>query len=315
MIEVLSVSRYYGSFPAVQDVTFQVQSGEILGFLGPNGAGKTTTMRLITGFLRPTRGDVRIHGVSVVEQPLEAKCFLGYLPEDNPLYPEYTPREYLTFRAGLYQVERVQEALDRVVTRTGIADVLDRPIGELSKGYRQRVGLAAALLHDPEILILDEPTTGLDPLQIVEIRELIRELGQEKTILLSTHILPEVQQLAHRVIIIHQGRIVAEGTPEELARRTAGGRVRALFRASRDAVEQALRSGDWVVGFELREEAGGRVAAVVVPRLQDEDPRERLFRTAVEHNLTLLELGMEGASLEEVFVHLTEERETREEAA
>jgi len=202
-----------------------------------------------------------------------------------------------------------------VVTRTGIADVLDRPIGELSKGYRQRVGLAAALLHDPEILILDEPTTGLDPLQIVEIRELIRELGKEKTILLSTHILPEVQQLAHRVIIIHQGRIVAEGTPEELARRTAGGRVRALFRAPRDAVEQALRAGDWVVGFELREEAGGRVAAVVVPRLQDEDPRERLFRTAVEHNLTLLELGMEGASLEEVFVHLTEERETREEAA
>ncbi len=315
MIEVLSVSRYYGSFPAVQDVTFQVQSGEILGFLGPNGAGKTTTMRMITGFLRPTRGDVRIHDVSVVEHPLEAKQYLGYLPEDNPLYPEYTPREYLTFRAGLYQVDHVQDALDRVVERTGIARVLDRPIGELSKGYRQRVGLAAALLHDPEILILDEPTTGLDPLQIVEIRELIRELGKEKTILLSTHILPEVQQLAHRVIIIHQGRIVAEGTPEELARRTAGGRVRALFRAERAAVEQALRSGDWVVGFELREEAGGRVAAVVVPRLQDEDPRERLFRTAVEHGLTLLELGMEGASLEEVFVHLTEERESREEAA
>lgn len=303
MIEVRGLSRRYGDVLAVDRISFTVEQGEIVGLLGPNGAGKTTTLRMITGYLYPTEGEVRIAGISLGEDPLAAKRRIGYLPEDNPLYTDLTPREYLTFRAQVYEVSDPQ-ALARAAEVTGIVDVLDRPIAHLSKGYRQRVGLAAALLHDPDILILDEPTTGLDPLQILEIRGLIQRLAEEKTVLFSTHILPEVQALAKRVIIIHRGKIVAEGDPETLARQATGARVIALVRG--EGVEEALKH--FTAGRDIRTEStSDGVRITFLPASPEGDPREAVFRWAVEHNLTLLELYRETFSLEEVFVRLTRE--------
>lgn len=303
MIEVQALSRRYGDVLAVDRISFTVERGEIVGLLGPNGAGKTTTLRMITGYLYPTEGTVRIAGISLAEDPLAAKRRMGYLPEDNPLYTDLTPREYLTFRMQVYEVDDPQ-ALPRVAETTGIVDVLDRPIAHLSKGYRQRVGLAAALLHDPDILILDEPTTGLDPLQILEIRGLIQRLAEEKTILFSTHILPEVQALARRVIIIHRGRIVAEGDPQTLAEQARGARIHVLVRG--EGVEEALKQ--FALGEDLQvEHTEEGVRFSFVPTRTEPDPREGVFRWAVEHNLTLLELHRETFTLEEVFVRLTKE--------
>ncbi len=303
MIEVQGLSRRYGDILAVDRISFAVDRGEIVGLLGPNGAGKTTTLRMITGFLHPTEGTVRVAGISLAEDPLAAKRRVGYLPEDNPLYTDLTPREYLTFRMQVYEVDDPR-ALSRVAETTGIVDVLDRPIAHLSKGYRQRVGLAAALLHDPDILILDEPTTGLDPLQILEIRGLIQRLAEEKTVLFSTHILPEVQALAKRVIIIHRGRIVAEGDPQTLAEQARGTRIHVLARGER--VEEALQN--FTLGEDLQvERTPEGVRFSFVPTCTDPDPREEVFRWAVEHNFTLLELHREVFTLEEVFVRLTKE--------
>ncbi len=303
MIEVQGLSRRYGDILAVDRISFAVDRGEIVGLLGPNGAGKTTTLRMITGFLHPSEGTVRVAGISLAEDPLAAKRRVGYLPEDNPLYTDLTPREYLTFRMQVYEVDDPR-ALSRVAETTGIVDVLDRPIAHLSKGYRQRVGLAAALLHDPDILILDEPTTGLDPLQILEIRGLIQRLAEEKTVLFSTHILPEVQALAKRVIIIHRGRIVAEGDPQTLAEQARGARIHVLARGER--VEEALQN--FTLGEDLQvERTPEGVRFSFVPTRTDPDPREEVFRWAVEHNFTLLELHREVFTLEEVFVRLTKE--------
>lgn len=303
MIEVKDLSRRYGDVVAVDHLSFQVERGEIVGLLGPNGAGKTTTLRMITGYLYPSEGNITIAGLPLWDQPLAAKCRMGYLPEDNPLYTDLTPREYLRFRARIYDVED-PHAIDRIAETTGIIQVLDRPIHQLSKGYRQRVGLAAALLHDPEILILDEPTTGLDPLQILEIRSLIQRLAEKKTVLFSTHILPEVQTLADRVIIIHQGHIVAEGDPQALARRATGTRIQMLVRG--DGVETALSDLKFAENPQVEQtEEGVRIR--LTPTTQDPDPREQAFRWAVDHNLVLLELTAERYSLEEVFVRLTKQ--------
>lgn len=218
MIEARSLSKYYGDFVAIQNVTFQVPRGQIVAFLGPNGAGKSTTMKILTGYLAPSEGRAFIAGFDVETQRAEACSHLGYLPENGPLYPELTPLQLLEFfgEARGLGGRRLRERLEAVVSQCSIEEVLEKPIATLSKGYRQRVGMAQALLHDPDVLILDEPTTGLDPNQIRQVRQLIKELGQQKTVLLSTHILQEVEAVAERVILIHSGRIVFDGTVEEM---------------------------------------------------------------------------------------------------
>ena len=224
MIEVQHLTKRYGPFTAVDDVSFRAERGEILGFLGPNGAGKTTTMRILTGYMPPTDGQAVVAGYNVLDQPIEAKRRTGYLPETPPLYPDMTVRDYLDFCARIKGVPRAgrKARIDTVMGRTRIADMASRHCAKLSKGYRQRVGLAQALLHNPDVLILDEPTAGLDPKQIIETRQLIKELGGDHTVILSTHILPEVSQTCHRVVIINKGHVVAVDTPDNLTSRLRG---------------------------------------------------------------------------------------------
>jgi len=305
MIEVKDLYKYYGEDPAVQGITFNVEKGEILGFLGPNGAGKTTTLRIITGYLYPTKGDVLIDGKSVLEDPLFCKKKLGYLPEDNPLYTDLTPREYLTFCAQARGIENAKQKLEEVMEKTQIRDVWEKPIGELSKGYRQRVGIAQALLHDPEVLIMDEPTTGLDPVQIIEIRNLIKELSKEKTILLSTHILPEVQMLATRVIIIHKGVIRAEGTPEELSKKFRAREINFALKGDENKIKEKLEKADFISSFEIEKKEDG-VYGKFLPK-EDGDPREKFAKFAYENGFLILELYTKSLGLEEVFVELTKE--------
>lgn len=228
MIEVEHLTKYYGTFPVVRDVTFNVEKGEILGFLGPNGAGKTTTMRMITGYLPPTSGTVRVAGFDVTTKSLQAREHLGYLPETVPLYTELTTLEYLDFRArltGLLNTRERRARIYEVMDKLNLVDVSNKLIGALSRGYRQRVGLAQALLHNPDVLILDEPTVGLDPVQITEVRDLIKELGKDHTVILSTHLLPEVSMVCNRVIIINRGKLVALDTPIHLAEGVEGKQV------------------------------------------------------------------------------------------
>ncbi len=226
-VTVTNLTKKYQTQRAVDNISFEVKTGEVLGFLGPNGAGKTTTMKIITGFIAPSDGDARVNGISVLENPEEVKKLIGYLPESNPLYHDMPVMEYLQFVAELQNVpkDKIKSRIASMIKLCGINIEKHKKIGELSKGYRQRVGLAQALIHDPEILILDEPTTGLDPNQIVEIRKLIREIGREKTVILSTHILPEVEATCSRILIINNGKIVADGTSETLRKQAQGQEV------------------------------------------------------------------------------------------
>ena len=311
MIEAQNLSRRYGDFTAVDGISFSVREGEILGMLGPNGAGKTTTIRMITGFLPPTSGRVTVDGKDLFESPREARRQVGYLPENVSLYGEMRVSEYLAYRARLEGLSRAEarQAIPVALERCLLTDVRDQIIGTLSKGYRQRVGLATAILHNPRVLVLDEPTVGLDPRQIISIRELIRELGRQHTLLLSTHILPEVELLCDRVVIIDRGHIIAEGTPESLRESWTGNpsiRV-ALKEPPADAAE-ALAHIPGIVGvapldgpgaWRLECERGN-------PADKPVDPREEVFRAAVAHGWTLLELARErGATLEDIFVRLT----------
>jgi ABC-2 type transport system ATP-binding protein len=316
MIEVSGLTRRYGEFTAVEDVSFSVGSGEILGMLGPNGAGKTTTIRMITGFLPPSAGRVSIAGVDLESKPIEARRQIGYLPETVALYPEMRVREYLAYRARLEGLsgKTAADAIERSIERCLLGDVRDQIIGTLSKGFRQRVGLATAILHDPAVLILDEPTVGLDPKQIIAIRDLIRELGLERTLLLSTHILPEVELLCRRVVIIDRGRIIAQGTPESLRQQWLGRTAVTvtLKQAAADAAER-LRAVDGVatVSPPAAAPAGDGAVRLSIECVEGRDPREAIFRLAVERGWVLLELAQSKASLEDIFVRLT----THEEAA
>ncbi len=305
MIEVQNLSKRYPTRLAVDDVTFSVREGEIVGFLGPNGAGKTTTMRVLTGFLPPTSGTARVSGHDVVTQSNAARASLGYLPESAAAYTEMRVTEYLAFRARLEGVPgsqvkaRVSEAIDQCL----LAEVAARRIENLSKGFRQRTALAGALVHRPRVLILDEPTIGLDPVQIIKIRETIRELGKDRSVLLSTHILPEVEAVCDRVLIIDRGRIVAEGTSSELRSKLAGTPVvRAVFRGAVSARE-ALAGLPGVTSVGLEDAPGETRARLTC--LQGTDPREDVFRLAVEKGWVLRELAREAMSLEDVFVRLT----------
>ena len=309
MIEVRNIVKNYGFVKALDDVSFEVKKGEIVGFLGPNGAGKTTAMRIITGYLYPDSGDVRVKGVSVLEDPLEVKRNIGYLPEDNPLYYDMEVMEYLEFigEARGLKKHRLRTEIDRVINTVDISHVVYRPIGELSKGYKQRVGLAQALLHDPEILILDEPTTGLDPTQIVEIRSLIKELGKEKTLIISTHILPEAAATSTRILIINKGKIVASGTPEELTAMARGGAtIHVIFRDHEEAISSTLSSVEWIDSFTSKKSTNEEVEFIIKPR-DDEDIREKLYMLAKTNDWILLEMWREKATLEDVFLSLITE--------
>jgi len=303
LIEVQGLTKRFVDKDAVADVSFFVPEGEILGFLGPNGAGKTTTMRMITGYLPPSAGSVRVAGIELARDPLGVRAKIGYLPENVALYPEMRVGEYLAYRAAIEGVPRVhaRARLEEVCERTMIADVRSQIIGTLSKGYRQRVGLAAALIHKPPVLILDEPTVGLDPRQIVKIRELITELGRDHTVILSTHILPEVEQICRRVLIIDNGRLVADGTPEQLR---AGLQGAAELRVQLEAPEDDARAGlGSLPGVaEVQALGNGRFSVAVEGGL---DLRRAVFSLAVERGWVLLEMTQTTPSLEDVFLRLT----------
>jgi ABC-2 type transport system ATP-binding protein len=309
MIQVQNLTKVYGPTRAVDAVTFNVRKGEVLGFLGPNGAGKSTTMKMLTSYLAPTGGTAKVCGFDVFDQSLEVRKRLGYLPEDTPIYRDMTVVEYLRFAAdvrGMNPADR-ERRIKEIGGRCGLGDVAGKLVGELSKGFRQRVGLAQAILHDPDILILDEPTSGLDPNQIVEIRSLIKEMGKEKTVILSTHILPEVQATCSRVLIISGGRLVADGTPDELRARERGSRYRLVLEANgvpQETIKARLVGITGVVRCEKVATEDGAFAFAIDGASTD-DLRKALFRAAVDNRWTLLELVRESASLEDVFRNLT----------
>ena len=307
MIEVQNLTKRYGPTLAVSDVSFAVEKGEILGFLGPNGAGKTTTMRVITGYLPPTEGTVRVAGFDVVEQPLEAKRRTGYLPETPPVYPDMRVDEYLAFVARIKGLPRreIKRRLDEIVEKCSIGEVRRRQIGKLSKGYRQRVGLAQALIHNPEVLVLDEPTAGLDPKQIIETRELIKTLAGQHTVILRTHILPEAAKTCQRVVVINEGKVVAAGAPEELTRRLLGyGSVLLTVEGPAAEVLDKLQRVGGVNWVEPRESSDRQVTYEIHSE-KGKDVRPELARAVVESQWNLLELKTSGLSLEDIFLKLT----------
>ena len=311
MIEVSHLSKSYGSRPAVQDLSFTVPDGQIYGLLGPNGAGKSTIMNILTGYLAPTEGEVKVAGFRLPEQAQQAKACVGYLPEQPPLYPEMTVQEYLDFVAELKGVKRAQrkQQVLAAARRTGLEEVLLRVIRSLSKGYRQRVGIAQALLGSPQLIILDEPTVGLDPAQVIEIRNLIRELGKAHTVILSSHILSEVQAVCQQVLILSKGRLVAVGSPEELGETLNPGSATA--QGETDTVLAAVRSVPGICRVALESAADGQVTFTA----ESEDAADRraaVSRALTEAGCTVLALAAENRSLEEVFLALTEKTPEQE---
>jgi ABC-2 type transport system ATP-binding protein len=307
MIEVEGLTKRYGRATAVDGISFRVEKGEILGFLGPNGAGKTTTMRILTCYLPPTEGAARVAGYDVFAQPMEVKKRVGYLPETPPLYPDMEVAEYLDFCARIKGVpgrERRRRVAD-AIEKCRVGDVRHKLIAKLSKGYRQRVGLAQAILHNPDVLVLDEPTAGLDPKQIIETRELIRGLAGTHTVILSTHILPEVSMTCGRVLIINQGRVVAEDTPDNLTRRLKGaGTIRVEARGDATSILEALQAVPGVLAAHPR---GGHDGSVIVDVEAEagKDVRAELAWAVVTKGHGLVGLQQMGMSLEEIFLHLT----------
>lgn len=298
-LTIHQVSKYYGEQAALENVSFHLNGGEIAGFLGPNGAGKSTLMKIATGFLAADHGFAEVNGQRMTEMNVEVRRMIGYLPEHNPLYPDLYVKEYLRFVAGMYHLgRRTKPRVDEMIERTGLTHEYKKRIGELSKGYRQRVGLAQALIHDPNVLILDEPTTGLDPNQLEEIRQLIREVGQEKTVLFSTHIMQEVKALCQRVIIIHQGHIVADGTEQGLTHDINDGHYETIVEFDRPVSTEALRSIDNVSDAQALSPTLYHVQGAA-------DVRADLFRFAVAHGYVILTLKQQEHSMEEVFKELT----------
>jgi ABC-2 type transport system ATP-binding protein len=300
MIEVTGLTKIYGGLTAIDDVSFTVGKGEILGFLGPNGAGKTTTMRILAGSLGATKGSASLAGFEVHDKPREVKKRLGYMPEFPPLYTGMTVQSYLAFAASIKGVKRAKrrDAVQRVVEMCGLAKSRKRIIGQLSKGYRQRVGLAQALIHEPEILVLDEPTSGLDPAQISEVRSVIKDLGGDHTVILSTHILPEVTMTCDRVVIIDRGHIIAQDSEQGLAQKVLAQRCLVVDVARPDeGCLGALEAVEGVQGIDLEDGAYRLLVG-------DADPREEVARTVVDGGWGLLEQKLESASLEEIYLKL-----------
>jgi ABC-2 type transport system ATP-binding protein len=298
-IEVKGLTKIYGEQKAVNDISFAVGRGEIVGFLGPNGAGKSTTMKIITGYLAADAGQARVCGIDVKERPLEAKAKIGYLPEANPLYYDMYVREYLDFVADVHHVQNKKQSIEKVIETVGLTPESRKKIGQLSKGYKQRVGLAAALIHDPEVLVLDEPTTGLDPNQILEIRELIRKLGANKTVIFSSHILQEVEAICDRVVIINKGQLVADDSLSALRNRPNNtSTLKVVFR---EPLEPAWM--ERLSAIESVSRTGPNEWELVCRNVQEAN--KQLMELALQHNLNIVSLQSGEQSLEEVFRSLT----------
>jgi ABC-2 type transport system ATP-binding protein len=304
MIQVNGLVKDYGSRRALNNITFDANQGEIVGFLGPNGAGKTTTMRILTGYMPPTSGEAIVAGYDVVEESLEVRKRVGYLPETVPLYDDMTPLEYLKFMGELRRLPNAEDRAFETLEMVNLDERADSFIGTFSKGMRQRVGLAQALLHRPEVIILDEPTIGLDPAQVVEIRNVIREIGKDRTVLFSTHILSEAQQICDRVLIINKGMIVAEDTPENLHSRVLGTeRVRLRVRGDSDGLDATVKK---VKG--TRKVASNKIDAVEFEFSAGQDVRPQVAKAIVEAGYELIEMSTVGASLEDIFLELTDDK-------
>jgi len=308
MIEAENLTKRFGATLAVDTISFTVNKGEIVGLLGPNGAGKTTTMRILTCYLAADSGTATIAGKNVFTQSLEVRRSIGYLPENNPLYTEMGVVDYLKFIAQIRHIPRkkIKPQVKKMVEVCGLEPVLNKKIDELSKGFRQRVGLAQAMIHNPEVLILDEPTVGLDPNQIVEIRELIKRLGAEKTVILSSHILPEVSATCKKIIIMNRGRIVASGIPEEMSSRARGGGVVTMVvRGPVEQIKDKLKTVKKIKNFTMRKTEGDGRSRFEIISTGEETINEDLFRMVAENGWVLSELHHEALSLEDVFQQLT----------
>jgi len=301
MIKVSGLTKDYGARRAIDNLSFDAQQGEIVGFLGPNGAGKTTTMRILTGYMPPTDGEALVAGYDVVEESLEVRKRVGYLPETVPLYTDMIVFDYLKFMGELRKIPNLDARVDEVLDMVGLSDRADGYIGNLSKGMRQRIGLAQALLHRPEVLILDEPTIGLDPGQVVEVRELIREIGKERTVLLSTHLLNEAQNICDRVLIINKGRIVTEDTTENLQARLIGAeRVIIRVRGEADELAKTIKQVKGVQAVETKQDG-----SVEFEFVSGKDVRPEVAKKVINSGYDLIELRPLGMSLEEIFLELT----------
>lgn len=309
MIKVTKLSKNYGSVKAVQSISFELKDGEIVGFLGANGAGKTTTLKMITGYLVPTAGSIKVNGMDIIDDIHDIQKQIGYLPELNPLYTEMRVYEYLEFLAGIRKItgKQFKEAFARVVEQCGLKGVVHKSISDCSKGYKQRIGLAAAMIHDPKILILDEPVTGLDPNQIVEIRRLIKSLGKEKLVFMSSHILQEIQATVDRIIIINNGKIVANGTSDELMGDFMGNVLlnMEIKGASTESIEHIQAKLPSVKYISLNETNG--IQSVQFEYGKDKDPREDLFKYAVKNKWSILKMNPKTTNLEDIFRDLTME--------
>jgi ABC-2 type transport system ATP-binding protein len=303
MIQVNHLTKMYGPRTAVNNLSFEIQKGEIVGFLGPNGAGKSTTMKILTGFMPATSGKATVAGFDVFENPTDVKRNVGYLPETPPVYLEMQVDDYLSFAARLHQVPsaKVAKAVDQVLEKTALGSVRKRLIGNLSKGYRQRVGLAQAMVHNPQVLILDEPTVGLDPKQIIEIRELIKGLGGEHTVILSSHILPEVTATCQRIIVINQGQIVAEDTLDRLTTRLKKGLIYSMM--VKNPAQNGVSAIKKISGVSNVTMVGTKVVVEVAPGTSE--LRDQIVETAVQEKMGVLEFSAERVSLEEIFLQLT----------
>jgi len=297
------VTKFYGEQKALDNVSFEIKTGEIVGFLGPNGAGKSTMMKIITGFIPPSSGNVFVNGIETGEGSVEVKKRIGYLPENNPLYPEMYVREYLQFAASLFKLKiPVRQQIDKIIEVTGLAPEQKKKIGSLSKGFRQRVGLAQALIHNPDVLILDEATTGLDPNQIIEIRNLIRDTGKEKTVLLSTHIMQEVEAICNRILIIDKGIIIADEAKNDIYSKIRQTKQVILVEFDRELDESSLNT---IPSVDLVKKV--KTNSWIIESSADIDIRPAIFSFAVKNNITVLSLQKKENNLEEVFKHLTTE--------
>tara|TARA_B100001123_G_C15345896_1_gene1037135 strand:- start:10871 stop:11818 length:948 start_codon:yes stop_codon:yes gene_type:complete len=313
MIELENVTKYYGDFPAVTDISFRVERGEVLGFLGPNGAGKTTTMKIVTGFIPPSSGKVTIAGYDVVSDSLEARKHIGYLPETVPLYTDMSVEEYLTFMGTIRGMERkkLNSRISDVIEVCRLEEYQSSHISKLSKGFRQRVGIAQAILHEPDVLILDEPTIGIDPIQIIETRQLIKDLAGDHTVIISTHILPEVSMLCQRVIIIHEGEIVAVDKPDNLGTRLRGSeRVELELNAPVKEATKAIKSLEDVVSVSTTDSEKDNSTCLLIDTVTGSNARANIASTVVNKGWDLLTIKPIGMTLEEIFVSLTTNEET-----
>ncbi|MBL7022112.1 ATP-binding cassette domain-containing protein [Patescibacteria group bacterium] len=308
MIKIKDLTKKYDDLAAVDNISLEIKEGEILGFLGPNGAGKTTTMKILTGFMAPTSGSIDFDGLDIIEDSIAIREKIGYLPENNPLYEDMKVYEYLAFMGRVRGMKRDQllKRMKVMIELAGLKSVLKQPIMELSKGYRQRVGIAQAMLHDPEILILDEPTSGLDPNQIVEIRSLIKKLGEQKTVVLCSHIMQEVQATCDRVIIISEGKIVGQGTPAELTAGVSGNDAMYVKIKGNEGVilEEVVKLED-VIEITKADKESEDIRGYNLTITAGKDIREELFKLAIDNNWSILESRKEAASLEDVFRKLT----------